>query len=137
MRSRLDGYVAAEGTVGQMFVIVVGEGREPAGSIGYWEHEWQGETVWETGWHVLPEFQGQGIATQATALIIRLAAAERRHRSLHAFPSIDNGPSNAVCRKAGFTLLGHHEFEYPTGHQMDCNDWAITLDEAEEATPGR
>ena len=26
---------------------------------------------------------------------------------------------------------------HPKGHQMDCNDWAITLDVAEEATPGR
>ncbi len=51
--------------------------------------------------------------TRAIGLIVRLATAERRYRSLHAFPSIDNGPSNAVCRKAGFTLLGHHPFEYP------------------------
>ena len=135
IRRRLDGYLAGDGTDGRMFVVVAGEEREPAGSIGYWGHEWQGETVWETGWSVLPEFQGQGIATRAAALIGRLAAAERRHRSLHAFPSIDNGPSDAVCRNAGFTLLGSHSFEYPKGHVMQCNDWAITLDPA-VATPG-
>ena len=43
---------------GSMFVIVVGPVGAAAGSVGYWEHEWQGETVWETGWSVLPEFQG-------------------------------------------------------------------------------
>jgi RimJ/RimL family protein N-acetyltransferase len=112
---------------GSMFVVAVGPDGSPAGSVGYWEHEWQGETVWETGWSVLPEFQGRGIATRATSLVVAKAAAERLHGSVHAFPSIANGASNAVCRKAGFTLLGEVDFEYPKGHPMRCNDWAIDL----------
>ena len=43
---------------GGMFVIVIGPERVATGSIGYWEREWRGLHVWETGWSVLPEFQG-------------------------------------------------------------------------------
>jgi RimJ/RimL family protein N-acetyltransferase len=110
-----------------MFVIVVGPERAAAGSIGYWQKEWQGQQVWETGWSVLPEFQGQGIATRAIAKILERARIEQKHRSLHAFPSVYNAPSNTICRKAGFTLQGQVDFEYPPGHLMRCNDWRLDL----------
>ena len=48
-------------------------------------------------------------------------------RFVHAFPSVDNAPSNAVCRKTGFVLLGDYEFEYPPGSFMRCNDWRLDL----------
>ncbi|MEV7172034.1 hypothetical protein AB0O18_20280 [Streptomyces sp. NPDC093224] len=35
------------------------------GSIGFWEREWRGEAVYETGRAVLPEFQGRGLAAAA------------------------------------------------------------------------
>ncbi len=106
---------------GQMF-IVLSSGRA-AGTIGYWERPWQGETVYETGWMVLPEFQGQGIATTAAVAVIERAAAERRHASLHAYPKTAHPASNAICRKAGFTLGGECDFEYPPGTPIRCNDW--------------
>ena len=112
---------------GPMFVILVGHERAVAGSIGYWERVWQGQPVWETGWSVLPEFQGQGIATRAITAIVDRARAAQKHRYLHAFPSVDNGPSNTVCRKAGFTLQAAVDFEYPPGHRMRCNDWRLDL----------
>src|SRR5687767_11885042 len=43
---------AAAGT-GQMFLIVVPGEPDPVGSVGYWEREWCGETVYELGWKVL------------------------------------------------------------------------------------
>ena len=112
---------------GQMFAITVGPDLEAAGSIGYWEKQWRGEVVWETGWSVLPEYQGQGVATRATVLLVARAAAAGTHRSMHAFPSVGNGASNGVCRKVGFTLLGDSEFEYPPGNMLRCNDWALDL----------
>jgi len=54
-----------------------------------------------------------------------VAAEADSHRSIHAYPGVDNGPSNAICRKAGFTLAGAHDFEYPPGHPMRCNDWFL------------
>jgi RimJ/RimL family protein N-acetyltransferase len=105
-----------------MFKIVDDASGEAVGSVGYWKRTRDGEQVYETGWSVLPAFQGRGIARMATALAIARARSERKHRFLHAFPSVDNAPSNAICRKLGFTLLGENEFEYPPGNLMRCND---------------
>lgn len=99
----------------------------PAGSIGYWEKQWNGEVVYETGWAVMPQFQGQGIAAGATASLIKLLKQEARHRFLHAFPSPKNLASNAICRTAGFELQGEYDFEFPPGHTLRCNDWRFDL----------
>jgi RimJ/RimL family protein N-acetyltransferase len=111
---------------GAMFAIVIGDG-ERVGSIGYWERQWRDELVYETGWGVVPAYQGRGIATAAARAVIQAARDQRRLRHLHAFPSVDHAASNAVCRKAGFTLLGETEFEYPPGRLMRSNDWCLDL----------
>jgi RimJ/RimL family protein N-acetyltransferase len=110
-----------------MFKIVDAATGAAVGSVGYWDKTWRGEEVYEVGWSVIPAFQGRGIARAATAQVIALARAERKHRFAHAFPSVDNAPSNAICRSLGFTLLGEHDFEYPPGHSMRCNDWRLDL----------
>jgi RimJ/RimL family protein N-acetyltransferase len=112
---------------GRMFTVFLLPERVQVGNIGYWEREWQGETVYETGWHVLPEFQGRGIAGAAATAIVDLARDEKRHRQLHAYPSVDNPASNAICRKAGFSLVGEYDFEFPKGNFMRCNDWRHDL----------
>lgn len=50
-----------------------------------------------------------------------------RHRFMHAFPSVENAPSNAICRKLGFALVEESEFEYPPSNLMRCNDWRLDL----------
>jgi RimJ/RimL family protein N-acetyltransferase len=128
LRARHERYLRLNGSgKGGMFVIVVGPERVAAGSVGYWEKEWQEQTVWETGWSVLPEWQGQGLATAGTAALLPVVRAAQKHRFLHAFPSVDNAPSNAICRKLGFTLRGAFDFEYPPGHPLRCNDWVLDL----------
>jgi RimJ/RimL family protein N-acetyltransferase len=112
---------------GRMFKIVDAETGGGAGSVGYWEREWRDDRIYETGWSVLPAFQGRGIATIATAEVIDIARDESRNRYLHAFPSVDNPPSNAICRKLGFTLVEVADFEYPPGNPMRCNDWRLDL----------
>ena len=112
---------------GRMFKIVDSRTGDAVGSVGYWEKEWREGTVYEIGWSVLPAFQGRGFASAGTALAIDAARSERRHRFLHAFPSVDNGPSNGICRKLGFTLLEALDFEYPKGRFMRCNDWRLEL----------
>jgi RimJ/RimL family protein N-acetyltransferase len=99
---------------------------EAVGSVGYWEREGVG---FETGWAVLPACQGRGIATAATALAIDRARAERRHRFMHAYPSVDNPASNAICRKLGFTLMRVSAYEYPkdSGNVLRCNEWRLDL----------
>jgi RimJ/RimL family protein N-acetyltransferase len=76
---------------------------------------------------VLTPFQGRGLASAATLAAVRLAAADGRHEWAHAYPKVDNAASNAVCRKAGFELLGETDFEYPQGTWIRCNDWRHNL----------
>ncbi|MFD5566522.1 GNAT family N-acetyltransferase [Streptomyces cadmiisoli] len=112
---------------GGMYRVVLADGGETVGSIGFWEREWRGGPVWETGWGVLPEFQGRGLAVQAARAVVTAARAEGAHRYLHAFPRVDHPASNAVCRRAGFTLIGTEDFEYPKGHWKPSNDWRYDL----------
>ena len=121
-------YLRGEAGNVEMFKVVDEEGT-PVGSVGYWERESHEGQVYETGWMVLPEFQGRGIATVATAQIIELVRGLRKHRYLYAYPSVDNQPSNAICRKLGFELVDTEEFEYPkgSGNILTCNDWRLDL----------
>ncbi|GAA2521187.1 hypothetical protein GCM10010276_84830 [Streptomyces longisporus] len=105
---------------GQMYRVVLAGSGESVGSVGFWARQWRGGTVWEVGWGVLPEFQGRGLA--------RAARDTAEHRYLHAFPKEDNGPSNSVCRRAGFTLLGPVDIEYPKGHRITSNGWRVDLE---------
>jgi RimJ/RimL family protein N-acetyltransferase len=111
----------------RQFKIVDEATGEGVGWVGYWEREWQGEPIYEIGWSVLPGFQGRGLAVGATRAALEHARAERARRFVHAYPAVGNAPSNGVCRKLGFTLLGTHEFEYPKGSFMRCNDWRFDL----------
>lgn len=121
-------YVAIGGTgTGRMFRIVLLPEGESVGSVGYWERVGQDETVYEIGWSVLSPFQGRGIAAAATAEAIASARAEQKHSYIHAYPSIDNPASNAICRKLGFQLIAEYDFEYPPGNMMRCNDWCLDL----------
>lgn len=116
-----------ESGAGRIFKIVDDETGEGVGSVGYWDKKWRDQDVYETGWHVLPAFQGRGIAVEATRQAIARAKSDGKHRYLHAFPSVENAPSNAICRKLGFTLLGEYDFEYPPGNWLRCNDWRLDL----------
>jgi RimJ/RimL family protein N-acetyltransferase len=109
---------------GQFKIVVDGE---PAGWVGHWDKDWRDDVVYEIGWSVLPPFQGRGVAGLATTQLLEVLRANGEHRYVHAFPGVDNGPSNGICRKLGFTLLGALEFEYPPGRTMACNDWRLHL----------
>ncbi|MFB6978642.1 GNAT family N-acetyltransferase [Streptomyces scopuliridis] len=120
---------------GRMFRIVLlpaGEAADEAvGTIGFWEQTWQGRRIYETGWGVVAAHQGRGIAAAAAAAVVEKARAEGAYRSLHAFPSVGNRSSNALCRRVGFSLQGPCEVEFPKGHLMRANDWRLDL------TPGK
>ncbi|MFI7487975.1 GNAT family N-acetyltransferase [Micromonospora echinaurantiaca] len=111
---------------GCMYAVLLPDGAA-VGSVGYWEREWRGQQVYELGWAILPGHQGRGLATAAVRAAVAAARDRHTHRWAHAYPSVENAASNAVCRKAGFTLLGETEFEYPPGHLMRSNDWRLDL----------
>ncbi|MFC1418258.1 GNAT family N-acetyltransferase [Streptacidiphilus cavernicola] len=110
-----------------MFLVLLLPEAVPVGTIGHWDRVWRDEPVYETGWSVLPSFQGRGIAVAAAAAVVGSARAEGRHRHLHAFPSVDNPASNAICRRVGFSLVGPCDFEFPPGRLMHSNDWRLDL----------
>ncbi|RKE21441.1 GNAT family N-acetyltransferase [Streptomyces sp. TLI_171] len=117
---------------GMMFAVLAD--RRPAGSIAFHRRDWQGAQVLETGWNVLPEFQGRGLAAAAGRAMIALLRAEAAADPsvpavLHAFPAVDNTPSNALCARLGFTNAGPCAFEYPrrSGRFLRSNDWRLAL----------
>lgn len=112
---------------GHMFVIL--DGGHPVGSIGYWNLDWHDEPAFETGWFVLPEAQGRGIASRALAALIEDARAHRgERRMLTACPSVDNLASNGVCRRNDFTLHGTFTMTFRDA-DLTANDWALDLSE--------
>ncbi|QNG58217.1 GNAT family N-acetyltransferase [Bacillus sp. PAMC26568] len=112
---------------GCMFSIELLQELEPVGSVGYWESDWQDETVFEIGWSVLPSFQGRGIASAAVAAAVTRACSEKKHKYIYAFPSVNNPASNAICRKLDFMFNGEDDFEYPPGNMMRCSVWRLDL----------
>jgi len=70
----------------RQYRIVEEASGESVGWVGYWETTRREQLVWETGWAVLPTYQGRGIASSATRQLLDRARAERHHRYVHAFP---------------------------------------------------
>jgi RimJ/RimL family protein N-acetyltransferase len=111
----------------RMFVIL--QGAQAVGSIGYWHLRWREQDVFETGWFVLPKAQGQGLARRALALLLDDVRGHRGDRRLLvAFPETDNPASNAVCRGAGFRLLGTATATF-RGADLVMNEWVLELTE--------
>lgn len=115
-----------EGT-GHQFRIVIPGYPEGVGMVGYWQHDWHGEPALESGWSVEAEYRGQGIAPAAVIVMLDTARADGEVLPMHAYPRVDNPPSNAVCRKAGFRLLGEEAFEVKPGLVLRTNDWVVDL----------
>jgi RimJ/RimL family protein N-acetyltransferase len=73
-----------------------------------------------------PAFQGRGLASEAVGAVLERARAEERWGVIHAFPSVTNGPSNAICRKTGFSKVEEVDFEY-AGRILRCNHWRLDV----------
>jgi RimJ/RimL family protein N-acetyltransferase len=112
---------------GGVFAITLGDDPAGVGWIGYWETELHGAIVWEAGLSVLPRWQGRGIGSRAFRVALDRAAAERRHRYVHAFVGLDNTPSNRMCAAVGFEMLGETDVEHPPGSWSRCYEWRIAL----------
>jgi RimJ/RimL family protein N-acetyltransferase len=95
---------------------------EAVGTIGVWASDWEGEACSETGWMTLPEHQGKGFASAALEAILDRERSEHRWGDIHAFPGATNGPSNALCRKFGFELIGGGDADY-AGRHFPVNHW--------------
>jgi RimJ/RimL family protein N-acetyltransferase len=126
IRRRHRGYLL-DRSPGGLCAITVGPDAVGAGWAGYWELEHHGRMVWEAGLSVLVPWQGHGVGSAAFRLILERAAADGRHRFVHAFPQVANTASNAMCERVGFELVEETDIEFPKGHWNRCNDWRFAL----------
>jgi len=118
-----------EGT-GFQFRIVIPGHPEGVGTVGYWHRDEGGEQALEAGWSVEEAYRGRGIAPAAVMAMLDLARAAGETLPVHAYPRVDNPASNAVCRKAGFTLVREADFEISPGNVLHTNDWVVELAES-------
>ncbi|MDD2774274.1 MAG: GNAT family N-acetyltransferase [Elusimicrobiales bacterium] len=105
-------------------VIIPKNSSRPVGTIGIWDSDINGVPVQEMGWMILPAYQGRGIATEAGLMVLERARLEKKFKTVHALASSENGASNAVCRKLGFSLIGEADISY-NGPPHKHNDWAM------------
>jgi RimJ/RimL family protein N-acetyltransferase len=91
-----------------------------AGVVTLYSHE----DIAEIGWMVLPAFQGRGLAGRAVRAVLGQAGEDGRWGPIHAFPATTNTASNALCRSAGFTLLGEEDVEFAGQVFRTCH-WMI------------
>ena len=111
-----------------MFKIVDEASGDGVGSVGYWEKDWRDEHVYETGWSVLPEFQGRGIAGERDRAGDR-ARPRRGQAPLHArLPerrqrAVERDLPQARLRAARGVRLRVPE----GGTVLPCNDWRLDL----------
>jgi RimJ/RimL family protein N-acetyltransferase len=95
-----------------------------AGFVCLWESEHGGTSLSEIGWMLKPAYQGRGLGTAATRALIERARAEKRWGALHAYTSVTNVPSNAICRKLGFALVGEEAVDY-SGRSLRAAHWRL------------
>lgn len=80
------------------------------------------------GYRVAQHFGQQGIASQATALLIKYAQNQLKLKQLAAFASTENLASQRVLEKNGFIKVGIKEnFTLVQDQVMDCYDYRLSL----------
>ena len=112
------------------WILVIVPDEDPstaAGTVAVWEHVFDdGTSVNEIGWMVLPAFQGRGLGSEAVRAVLERARAEGRWSPVHAYPSVTNVRSNAMCRTMGFTWIRESDFQF-RDRTLRCNDWSLDL----------
>ena len=95
-----------------------------AGNVVLWSHDQDGQPMSEIGWMVLPEFQGRGLGQLAVRTLLGLARDDGRWGLVHPSPATSNGPSNGICRAAGFRFAGERDVTF-AGRVIHSNHWVI------------
>lgn len=117
------------------WILMIIDDEDPtrvAGTVTLWFQSEDGPPYAEIGWMVLPEFQGRGLAKAAVKEVLRRAARDGRWGTIHAFPSVGNAPSNALCQSLGFDLVGQEDLVY-ANTSLRVNHW--TTDPPDWAAP--
>jgi RimJ/RimL family protein N-acetyltransferase len=83
---------AADGPVGTLLLLPLSDGDGPTGLV-------------EVGWHLHPDFQGHGFATEAARAVLALAGTAGIDQVL-AITDLDNTASQRVAERLGMTDNG-------------------------------
>ena len=126
VQARHDRYLLLWRDGGARMFTIVREGVA-VGGIGWWPTRWRDQDVCETGWFVVPDGQGQGVAAAAVQLVITDAREYAPARLLTAFPARTNSASNRLCEKSGFIPGGVEDFPF-RGTVLHVNAWTLNLD---------
>ncbi len=121
-----DKRLAAVASGAWFYKIVPAEAIGPVGTIGIWPSQFKGAPIAEMGWMLLPDYQGKGYAGKAARLLIGRVRHDRSFPSIHAFPGASNAPSNAICRKLGFSRLEDCDVGY-AGRPLKAVHWELKL----------
>ena len=122
---KLAGIVRDVETDENWFFVIVADGRD-VGTVCVWMADDDWGSAPEIGWMVRAEDQGRGFASAAVAEVLRLAREQDRWGVIHAHPGLSNGPSNAICRKAGFEKVGERDVVY-MDRTLRCAHWRIDV----------
>jgi RimJ/RimL family protein N-acetyltransferase len=110
--------VAAVAAGERWIYMILVDDDQVAGTVTLYEHDGRSEI----GWMVLPAFQGRGLAKSAAREVLVRAAATDHWGDVHAWPSVSNAASNAVCRSLGLRYLGEEEITFG-GKDFLANHW--------------
>jgi RimJ/RimL family protein N-acetyltransferase len=109
---------------GAAFAITEDGDDRPMGSIGVRVLHDQGAA--ETGYHIVPDRRGRGLATGALRLIARWTFAELPVARLQLTTHLGNPASQRVAEKAGFTREGVlRAWADQRGERVDLVMWSL------------
>ncbi|MFB6205016.1 MAG: GNAT family N-acetyltransferase [Haloglomus sp.] len=106
-------------------LIVPRNGEEPVGNVVGFGIDPSDGTAELAAW-VAPEAQGEGYATEGTALLLEYLFAERRLHTIVARALVGNEASRASLEKVGFQLEGIQPAEkYVRGEHVDVARYSL------------
>lgn len=120
-------YLDIQGETGRMFAIVLEPGGEVAGSIGFWARTWRDEPVYETGWGVLPEFQGRGVAVAAARAVVAEAAGAVTAAGCTPSPPSSTRPPTRCAERPVSSWWGSARSSIRRACSMVSHDWMVDL----------
>jgi RimJ/RimL family protein N-acetyltransferase len=115
---------AVETEEGWVFKIMPDESTDAAGLVFLWDRPWGDGSISEISVQILPAYQGRGLATAASQALMDMARAERRCKSVHAFPPAAGAAAQALCAKLGFRKLERCEVSF-AGAPLRCVHWRL------------
>lgn len=119
---------AASVKAGTTYLILT-ENGEPCGTVGYMPTNTKGTSA-ELSWFIVPEYRGQGLATEATkALVNKLI--DNGFEDFSSYCMVSNHASKRVMRKLGFEAREDH---VATGTDFDWIDMTVSKERFLETT---